>query len=133
MKPIGLPILAGLLLAALPALPLHAQLAPPPNPINELPTANLAATKSQYKRIAQLQYDEWYQRMADLNMRIVQNKVAMSRAAKRELDGAWDNVKRHWVELQTADARSWDNARASWTRAAQDMQRTWQEVAPQQG
>lgn len=130
MKRMTVPILAGsLLLAALPALAASPATSSPH--IIRTSVGGFAAT--QYLNDAELQCNDWYQKMANLDMGIIQKTVTLSAQAKAELDQAFDNLKQRWAQLQTANAQDWDSARASWEKAAEKMQDTWQKLSPQHG
>ena len=130
MKSMTVTILAGsLLLAALPALA-ASPAAPSPYAITAAVDESAA---TQFLSNADWQYTDWSQKMADLDMGILQKNVAMSAQAKADLDRAWDNLKASWAQLRSANNRDWDSARASWERASEKMQDSWQHLVPKQG
>ncbi|MFI5020961.1 MAG: hypothetical protein ACHQRJ_04825, partial [Alphaproteobacteria bacterium] len=77
--------------------------------------------------------NDWSQKMADLDMGILEKKVTMSAQAKADLDKAWDKIKLRWAQLQSANNNDWDGARASWAKASEEMQDAWQHLVPHQG
>lgn len=130
MKPMTVPILAGsLLLAAVPAFAA--------SPAASSPYATTAAVDESgataFMNNADWQYTNWSQKMADLNMGILNKSVTMSAKAKAELDKVWDKLKLSWAQLRTANNKDWDSARSAWESAAKEMQDAWQRLAPQQG
>ena len=130
MKAMIMPILAGsLLLAALPALAASSGAADAY--AEAAADRGLAATR--FLDDAQSQYDTWYQRMADLDLDILNRSVTMSVARKARLDRAWDDLKRRWSDLRTASGGDWSNASAAWQQAATRMQQAWQRLGPAQG
>jgi len=130
MKPMTVTILAGsLLLAALPALA-ASPAAPSPYAIRASFTESAA---TEYLNNADWQYNDWSQKMADLDMGILEKKVTMSAQARAELDKAWDNLKARWTQLRSANNKDWDSARAAWESASKEMQESWQHLAPKQG
>ena len=130
MKSMTVTILAGsLLLAALPALA-ASPAAPSPYATRE---SFIESAATAYLNDADWQYNDWSQKMADLDIGILEKKVAMSVEARANLDKAWDHLKLSWAQLRSANNRDWGNARASWETASKVMQDSWQHLAPQQG
>jgi hypothetical protein len=126
----GKPILAGSPLpAALPAIA-ASPVAPSPNAIT---AAFFETAATEYLNDASSQYDDWSQKMADLDRGISAKKVTMSAQAKADLDKAWDNIKLRWARLQSANNNDWDSARASWESISKEMRDAWQHQVPQQG
>ena len=125
MKATTLPILAAaLLLAAAPALAVQPERAG----AMHVASADGDYPVTSYLNKAQLQYDGWYRKMADLRLRMGRKESAMSAAAKGELESAWNDVRRSWAALETTNNRDWDSARAAWAKAEADMASTWQRV-----
>lgn len=85
---------------------------------------------------ANWQYSDWSQKIADLDLGIIENKVtinAANAADKAALDKAWDNLKANWVQLRSGHKEESESVRASWEAAAKEMRDAWQRFAPQQG
>ena len=127
MKPM---ILAGaLLLAAVPVLA-----ASPASPAPYTVTAAFVeSAATEYLNDAGSQYNDWSQKMANLDMGIVNKTITMNAKAKTDLDTVWDTLKVRWTELKTAKAEDWDSARTSWAKASEEMRDSWQHLVPQQG
>ena len=126
----GKPILAGSLLAA--ALPAIAA-SPVTSSPNTVTAAFIETAATEYLNNASFQYDDWSQKMAHLDMGILEKKVTMSALAKADLDRAWDDIKLRWDRLQSANNSDWDRARASWETTSKEMRDVWQHQVPQQG
>ena len=130
MKPMTLSILIGsLLLAALPALAASPVISSP----HDIMGAVGESAATEYMNNANWQYNDWSQKMADLDMGILEKKIAISTQAKADLDKAWNNIKLRWAQLQSANNKDWDGTRASWEIASKEMQDTWQHLVPHQG
>jgi hypothetical protein len=78
------------------------------------------------------EYDDWYQKMADLDLGILEKRVTMSAEAKAELDKVWYNMKISYTELLSANDKDKDvdSARAAWEAASKDMKDAWQRLVP---
>ena len=129
MKSMRLPILlASLLLAAASALPAGAQTVTVPKS-DQSKVSPLTPTRNEYMRRAQTQYNDWAQKVGDLQLRIMQKRVSMSAEAKANIDRAWNELKLDWSRLGGAKDADWVSARDAWETGAANMQSVWDKFA----
>jgi len=125
MRAKRLPILLGsLLLTAALSLPAAGQTAVSPN-TDQSKVSPLTPTRNEYMRHALTRFNDWAQKVGNLNLHIMQGRARMTGEAKGNVDKAWNGLKLAWGNLGAAKDEEWVGARDAFEAASANMQSVW--------
>jgi hypothetical protein len=109
--------------SAYPALPSRSAL-----PMRLTAASDAVSDRDTYKQKAHDDVRDWQQKLHDFNTKAKTEGKDADRAAKADLNKAWDKTKIASRKLQTSSEEGWNAAKAEYEKASQDLTDSWHKI-----